>query len=65
MARRIGGALPGIIVCTIAAATSARAQTARTPGQLPVPDRAAAVGAMLRSDDAREQAWDAHYAGRR
>lgn len=35
----------------------------RTPGQLPVPDRGAAVRAMLRSDDAREQAWGAHYTG--
>ena len=58
-----GRAFSSLIVLTLLATSPARAQTARTPGQLPVPDRVAAVGAMLRSDDAREQAWGAHYAG--
>ena len=62
MTRRIGRALPALIVTMVTAAPAA-AQTARTPGQLPPPDRVGAVAAMLRSDDAREQAWGAHYAG--
>ena len=63
MTRRIGRPLPAIIACTVATAASAAAQTARTPGQLPPPDRVGAVRAMLQSNDAREQAWGAHYAG--
>jgi hypothetical protein len=56
-------ALSAVVAATLPVAASAAAQTARTPGQLPAPDRVVAVGAMLRSDDAREQAWGAHYAG--
>lgn len=52
------------LCAALGTAVSARAQTARVPGPLPAHDPAAAVAAMLRSDDPREQAWGAHYAGR-
>src|SRR5688572_31868399 len=56
-------AFSALVAVTLVPAGSPAAQTARTPGQLPAPDRAADVRAMLRSNDAREQAWGAHYAG--
>lgn len=45
-------------------APSIDAQQARTPGPTAPQDPAAAVRAMMRSSDARQQAWGAWYAGR-